>query len=97
MKYRKLNRYKYSVMDDYTVQVNIHPTSDLKFEFMELSTTGQLSVKLGYAWDGITPLPATPKCGLRGSLVHDVLYQMMRLGALDYTIYRINKTALCRR
>ncbi|MFA5767501.1 MAG: hypothetical protein WC919_06250 [Candidatus Paceibacterota bacterium] len=89
MKYRTLTFYRYMVMSDYVVQTDIYPPSDLIFEFMELSTTGQLSVKRGYAWDGVTGFMIVPKCLLRGSLIHDVFYQFMRLGVLDQSTNRI--------
>ena len=70
-------------MGDYSVQVNICPPEGLIFRFMELSITGELIIRQGYAWDGVTGLLSTPQCLLRGSLVHDALYQLMRLSALD--------------
>jgi hypothetical protein len=97
MKYRKLNHYKYSVMEDCTVQTNIVPSSDLVYRFMTLFTTGQLLIKQGYAWDGATGLPITPKDMMRGSLVHDVLYQLMRLGDLDYKTNRVLADEMLRR
>ncbi|MCK9558341.1 MAG: hypothetical protein M0R50_09920 [Candidatus Cloacimonetes bacterium] len=89
MEYRKLTWYKYMMMSDYTVKVDICPQNDLKYEFMELLSTGQLTTRQGYAWDGATGFPMTPKMLLRASLVHDTLYQLMRLGVLDPSTNRI--------
>jgi len=89
MKYRKLSGYKYQIMEDMVVQTDITPSIDLRFEFIELSSAGKLLIKKGYAWDGVTSFPRTPKILLRGSLVHDALYQLMRLGGLDYKKDRI--------
>lgn len=89
MQYRELRNYKYLVMEDYSVQTNIKPANDLVFRFMELSTTGVLIVRKSYAWDGATAFPITPNTMLRGSLVHDALYQLMQLRALDYKKDRI--------
>lgn len=89
MKYRTLTLYRYMVMSDYIVQTDIYPPNDLIFDFMELSTTGQLLIKRGYTWDGATGFLIMPRCLLRGSLVHDVFYQLMRLGALDQAANRI--------
>jgi hypothetical protein len=89
MKYRELTDYKYQTVEDYTTKIEVYPEKDLIFRFMELSSTGNLLIKSGYAWDGATGLPKTPTTILRGSLVHDVLYQLMRLGALDYKTNRI--------
>jgi hypothetical protein len=76
-------------MSDYIIQTDIYPSNDIIFEFMELSITGQLTIKKGYAWDGVTGFLIVPKCFLRGSLVHDTFYQLMRLGVLDQATNRI--------
>jgi hypothetical protein len=89
MKYRELTGYKYQVVEDYTTRIEVYPEKDLIFRFMELYPTGNLLIKSGYAWDGATGLPKTPTTILRGSLVHDVLYQLMRLGALNYKTNRL--------
>ena len=44
----------------------------------ELSPSGRLTIKKGYAWDGPSgPTIDTPSI-MRGSLVHDCLYQLLR-------------------
>jgi len=86
--YRELKSYKYQVIEAYNTQIDIKPGKDLIFKYMSLSTDGLLTIKEGYAWDGPSgPTIDTPNF-MRGSLVHDVLYQMMRLSALDYKVYR---------
>lgn len=86
--YRKLRRYKYQAMEEYRVQIDIRPEKDLTFKYMSLSKDGLLTVREGYAWDGPSgPTVDTPNF-MRGSLIHDVLYQMMRLSALDHKKYR---------
>lgn len=80
--YRKLNRYKYQLLDDYGLEVKILGES-IDHSFIQLTPSGNLFIKRHYAWDG----PSGPSIDtlnfMRGSLVHDVLYQLMRLGALD--------------
>lgn len=44
---------------------------------------GILTVRRGFAWDGLWPLPRLD-CGIRASLVHDALYHLMRAGALSW-------------
>ncbi len=45
---------------------------------------GALTIDEGYAWDGASgPMPDIPSV-MRGSLVHDALYQLMREKLLDY-------------
>ena len=86
--YRELRAYKYQVMQEYKVKIDIKPDKYLKYRFMSLSKGGTLTIREGYAWDGPSgPTIDTPNF-MRGSLVHDVLYQIMRLGGLDHEKYR---------
>jgi hypothetical protein len=50
-------------------------------EFFTLDTKGNLTVFKNYAWDGASGFPDI-KSIIRASLVHDVLYQAMRLKLL---------------
>jgi len=86
--YRRLRKYKYQLMDEYAIQLDIKPEQDIDFNFVSLSKDGVLTIKKYYAWDG--PSGPTIDTGnfMRGSLVHDALYQLMRLSALDYKVHR---------
>ena len=47
-------------------------------EFVGLAADGTLTIAAGYAWDGASgPIAQGPEI-VRGSLVHDALYQLMR-------------------
>lgn len=86
--YRELKKYKYQLMEDYGLPIDIKPENDLNYKFFSLSSTGLLTIRKGYAWDGPSgPSIDTPDF-MRGSLIHDALYQLMRLGALDYRLHR---------
>ena len=57
-------------------------------DWIQIGVSGELWIKKGYAWNGPSgPTFDTPDF-MRGSLVHDALYQLMRLALLDATIYR---------
>jgi hypothetical protein len=86
--YRKLHRYKYQLMDDYNVQIDIKPVQNIEFTFVSLSSEGLLTIRKHYAWDGPSGPTIDTRSFMRGSLVHDALYQLMRLGALDNKVYR---------
>ena len=74
IKYR--SGYKYQLVEEYQVRVSLIPENDIKTDFIELSTEGMLIIKKGYAWDGPSgPTIDTPNF-MRGSLVHDALYQL---------------------
>ncbi|NQT11775.1 MAG: HYR domain-containing protein [Planctomycetes bacterium] len=54
-----------------------------QWDFIELSSDGRLTIKKGYRWDGPStePIPSPPEL-LRATLVHDALYDLMRLEKL---------------
>jgi hypothetical protein len=83
--------YKYQLTRDYSVQIGIRPLAFIYTPFVRLDTDGMLHLVSGYAWDGPSgPAIDTPNF-MRGSLVHDALYQLMRLGRLNSDVHR--KTA----
>ena len=79
--YRKLHKYKYQLVQAYEIDVDIKE-HDVDHEFMRLNPDGTLIIRKNYAWDGASFYPDTPKI-MRGSLVHDALYQLLRLGKLE--------------
>ncbi len=80
IKYR--DGYKYQLVEDYQVVVGIKPLTFILTPYIRLDVDGTLSIKEGYAWDGPSgPTVDTPNF-MRGSLVHDALYQLLREGHL---------------
>jgi hypothetical protein len=79
MKYR--SGYKYQLAEGERVQTAIRPPQDIVCEFLALSRDGVLYISPGYAWDGATCFPDF-KSIMRGSLIHDALYQLLRSGDL---------------
>lgn len=75
IRYRK--GYKYQLVEDYFHQTGITGYT-VHDEFIQLTTTGMLSISAGYAWDGPSGPAIDTKSFLRGSLVHDALYQLIR-------------------
>lgn len=83
--------YKYQLAEGYEIDVLIRPKTDIKTDFVDLDRTGNLRIKKAYAWDGPSgPVKDTAE-NMRASLVHDALYQLMRIGALNARTHR--KTA----
>lgn len=80
--------YKYQLQADYRVQIGINPPTPIDTEFIALTTDGFLTVKEGYAWDGPSGPAIDTLDFMRGSLVHDALYQLMRERHLDEATYR---------
>lgn len=80
--------YKYQLIKPYSIQTDIIPPKDIVSSggFIMLDRTGMLHIKHGYAWDGAS-CAIDSTTFMRGSLIHDALYGLMREGIL-YTSYR---------
>jgi hypothetical protein len=66
------------LVDEYAVDVGVIPEQDVATEYIDLNADGQLVIKKGYAWDGPSGPSFDTKNFMRGSLIHDALYQLMR-------------------
>jgi hypothetical protein len=80
--------YKYQLHNEHQVKVSIKtekdvPTKDAARSYLELKTDRTLIIKRGYAWDGPSGPTIDTRNFMRGSLVHDALYQLMRSGDID--------------
>ena len=70
--------YKYQLQEDYYVMMPILPHQNIATPFIDLSVSGMLRVKQYYAWDGPSGPLLDFRSNMRGSLVHDALYQLLR-------------------
>ena len=79
--YRNLPTWKYQLETAWTYQTKItgFTTGALYFD---LFPDGELNIYRGYCWDGPSGPTFDTKDFMRGALVHDVLYQMLRQGDL---------------
>ena len=63
--------------------IGIQPGRDAVVEgYIVLTTDGALRIRKGYAWDGPSWPALDTLTFMRGSLVHDALYQLMRVEQL---------------
>ena len=83
MKYRLLHGYKYELVDTVVVQTEITGLEDIATDYIVLWNNGKLFIKSRYAWDGAWGPAFDTKTIMRGSLVHDALYQLMREGFIN--------------
>ena len=81
--YRKLRVYKYQLVEEYTIKIQLKPEKNISTDFIGLDTEGNLTIKAKYAWDGPSGPTIDTRNFMRGSLVHDVLYQLMREKQID--------------
>lgn len=86
--------YKYQLKEDYADSIGITPVTPITTDFIDLDEDGNLIVRGGYAWDGPSGPTYDSTNFMRGSLVHDALYQLMREEHLDYKVYRVQADKL---
>ena len=79
MKYSEY-KYKFKVEENFSIELPFK-IPDFEHEYAS-SKDGILSVKKGYAWDGASGPIINTRDTLVASLVHDVLYQAMRLNLI---------------
>lgn len=75
--------YKYQLAKEFSIDVPILPKKDIHTHFISLTRNGKLTLQPGYAWDGASGAKDT-KNFMRGSLVHDALYQLLREGRIPH-------------
>lgn len=80
--------YKYQLKKTYSLTIEIQPDKDITTPFILLDTQGNLTLIKGYAWDGPSGPTIDTLTFMRGSLVHDALYQLMREKELDHDKFR---------
>lgn len=84
--------YKYQLESDYvyTLPDYFLPTwREIETDYLWYDGALTFIVKKGYAWDGPSGPTIDTKNFMRGSLLHDGLYQLIREGYLNKKTYRI--------
>jgi len=74
---------EYQLIEPYSIPIDIFPQNDvlLTSTGLRLHRLGVLSIPVGYEWDGATGGIDTDNF-MRGSLVHDALYDLLERGAI---------------
>jgi hypothetical protein len=75
--------YKYQLRDPYTCPVKIFPEKNIVTELVRLDADGLLTIRKYFAWDGCTFPAIDTKTNMRGGLIHDALYYLLRTGMLN--------------
>ncbi|MFA5436153.1 MAG: hypothetical protein WC372_08970 [Candidatus Neomarinimicrobiota bacterium] len=81
--------YKYQVSRPYHIKLDIVPYDAIDLDFIRMDMEGNLLARPGYAWNGASGPTWDTLNSMRGSLTHDILYQLIRLGYIesDYKEY----------
>ena len=85
--YEKVGRrWKYKLTSSYYLYLPLLPGIDTTTTdgYVSLRHDGVLCLKEGYHWDGASSIAIDTKSFMRGSLVHDALYQLMREDILSW-------------
>ena len=80
--------YKYQLKETYVLTIEIQPDQAIFTDYIDLDRQGNLTIRKGYAWDGPSGPTFDTLDFMRGSLVHDALYQLMRDTKLDHNRHR---------
>lgn len=82
------NGFKYQLAEEYSYETGIVPSKAIRTEYISLHMDGKIIIQKGYAWDGPSGPTVDTRNFMRGSLIHDALYQLMRERHLDPNVYR---------
>ena len=75
--------YKYQLANEYTISTGLWTNVGYRGEYLAFLNNGVLIIHKGYCWDGPSGPVVDRNCLMRGSLVHDALYQLMRKGVIS--------------
>jgi hypothetical protein len=81
--YKKRTKYKYNLHEDYEYKADINIKEACDLGFVKIKEDGLLTIRKKYAWDGPSGPTIDTKNFMRGSLVHDALYQLIREKKID--------------
>ena len=70
--------YKYQVTRPFYIKLNVVPFAPIDLPFVKMDSEGNMDILPGYAWDGASGPTWDTLNSMRGSLCHDVLYQLIR-------------------
>ena len=80
--------YKYQVDKLWAFQTKITTPTGIVSDYISLTSKGYLTIQKGYAWDGPSGPTFDSPLFMLGSLPHDALYQLMRMGLLSHDNWR---------
>jgi len=74
--------YKYRMLEEYLHYIGFRKGATADLDFLSLDKLGILTIRKGYAWDGPSGPALDTTNFIRGSAVHDSIYQLIRMGIL---------------
>lgn len=95
MQYENICKYKYRLLENEEFSTGISGIY-AQTEYLTIFDSGLLICKKGYCWDGASGTTLDTDDTMRGSLGHDSIYQLIRLGILSED-HRIEADKLLRK
>jgi len=81
--------FKYQLHSDYRVKLSFAPDKQIHTHFISFDPDGILEIRKGYASDGPSGPTFDTANFMRGSFIHDALYQLIRLGELSMSYRKL--------
>jgi len=78
--------FKYQTVRLFCVATPLRPQQAIRTKFLTLLPSGLLFIAAGYAWDGASGPTYDSTNSIRASLIHDALYQLIRMGLLPRSL-----------
>lgn len=75
--------YKYQLFEPEIFDLGFTLPAPIATPFILVTITGQMRLEMGYAWNGANVVPDF-RWLMRGSAGHDAIFQLIRLGLLDF-------------
>jgi hypothetical protein len=88
-KFRKGGKKKYILTQSFMEKLKVKPKKDIFLPYVTYLKSGLMYIPAGYGWDGPSGPAIDTDNFMDGSLIHDMLYQLMREGHLPRTPYRL--------
>lgn len=76
--YKKRRKYKYNLHSDVVYETGINVDNPTDLGLLIIDRDGKMTIRKGYSWDGPSGPAIDTKNFMRGSLIHDALYQLLR-------------------
>jgi hypothetical protein len=74
--------YKYTTTRNFYIELEVTPYEAVDLPFVKMNKEGKTVVLFGYAWNGASGPTLDTLSSMIGSLVHDLGYQLIRLGLI---------------
>ena len=88
MSVKYVGGYKYQLRENVCIRTALRPAVTVAVPLVTLDPDGDLFVEKYFAWDGPSGPAPDFKRDMMAALVHDALYYLIRMGALDMSFKR---------